>query len=207
MNMDPFAPLDEMLGMGQKNKTIFSGKSLVQQHDLYLTGEIKSAEHYTDWFELLRSAGKSDIIKIHINCYGGDLFTAIQLMRCMTESDGNLVTSVEGACMSAATMIFLASESFEVSEHSAFMFHNYSGISIGKGGEMFEQISFEKKWFNKLVNNVYKDFLTDAEINDIEHGKDLWLDGDEVVVRLKKMGKLETKSQIEMDLGEEDEES
>jgi len=205
--MDPFAPLDEMLGMGQKNKTIFSGKSLVQQHDLYLTGEIKSAEHYTDWFELLRSAGKSDIIKIHINCYGGDLFTAIQLMRCMTESDGNLVTSVEGACMSAATMIFLASESFEVSEHSAFMFHNYSGISIGKGGEMFEQISFEKKWFNKLVNNVYKDFLTDAEINDIEHGKDLWLDGDEVVVRLKKMGKLETKSQIEMDLGEEDEES
>jgi len=207
MNMDPFAPLDEMLGMGQKNKTIFSGKSLVQQHDLYLTGEIKSAEHYTDWFELLRSAGKSDIIKIHINCYGGDLFTAIQLMRCMTESNGNLVTSVEGACMSAATMIFLASESFEVSEHSAFMFHNYSGISIGKGGEMFEQISFEKKWFNKLVNNVYKDFLTDAEINDIEHGKDLWLDGDEVVVRLKKMGKLETKSQIEMDLGEEDEES
>ena len=207
MNMDPFAPLDEMLGMGQKNKTIFSGKSLVQQHDLYLTGEIKSAEHYTDWFELLRSAGKSDIIKIHINCYGGDLFTAIQLMRCMTESDGNLVTSVEGACMSAATMIFLASESFEVSEHSAFMFHNYSGISIGKGGEMFEQISFEKKWFNKLVNNIYKDFLTDAEINDIEHGKDLWLDGDEVVVRLKKMGKLETKSQIEMDLGEEDEES
>jgi ATP-dependent protease ClpP protease subunit len=205
--MDPFAPLDEMLGMGQKNKTIFSGKSLVQQHDLYLTGEIKSAEHYTDWFELLRSAGKSDIIKIHINCYGGDLFTAIQLMRCMTESNGNLVTSVEGACMSAATMIFLASESFEVSEHSAFMFHNYSGISIGKGGEMFEQISFEKKWFNKLVNNVYKDFLTDAEINDIEHGKDLWLDGDEVVVRLKKMGKLETKSQIEMDLGEEDEES
>jgi len=207
MNMDPFAPLDEMLGMGQKNKTIFSGKSLVQQHDLYLTGEIKSAEHYTDWFELLRSAGKSDIIKIHINCYGGDLFTAIQLMRCMTESNGNLVTSVEGACMSAATMIFLASESFEVSEHSAFMFHNYSGISIGKGGEMFEQISFEKKWFNKLVNNIYKDFLTDAEINDIEHGKDLWLDGDEVVVRLKKMGKLETKSQIEMDLGEEDEES
>ena len=204
MNMDPFAPLDEMLGMGQKNKTIFSGKSLVQQHDLYLTGEIKSAEHYTDWFELLRSAGKSDIIKIHINCYGGDLFTAIQLMRCMTESDGALVTSVEGACMSAATMIFLASESFEVSEHSAFMFHNYSGISIGKGGEMFEQISFEKKWFNKLVNNVYKDFLTNAEINDIEHGKDLWLDGDEVVVRLKKMGKLETKSQIEMDLGEED---
>ena len=28
MNADPFGPLDEMLGMGQKNKNIFSGKSL-----------------------------------------------------------------------------------------------------------------------------------------------------------------------------------
>jgi ATP-dependent protease ClpP protease subunit len=108
--------------------------------------------------------------------------------------------------MSAATMIFLASESFEVSDHSAFMFHNYSGISIGKGGEMYEQISFEKKWFNKLVNNIYKDFLTSEEIKDIEQGKDLWLDGDEVVLRLKKMGKFEVKQQLELDLDEENEE-
>lgn len=202
---DPFGPLDDILGMGQKNKNIFSGKSLVQQHDLYLTGEIKSADQYTDWFELLRSAGKSDIIKIHINCYGGDLFTAVQLMRCITESHGNIITSVEGACMSAATMIFLASESYEVSDHSAFMFHNYSGITIGKGGEMYEQINFEKKWFNKLVNNIYKDFLTPEEIKDIEHGKDLWLDGDEVVIRLKKMGKFEVDKQLSLELGEEGE--
>lgn len=205
MNMDPFMPLDDLLGMGQKNKNIFSGKSLVNQHDLYLSGEIKSSDQYTDWFELLRSAGKSDIIKIHINSYGGDLFTAVQLMRCITESHGNIITSVEGACMSAATMIFLASESFEVSDHSAFMFHNYSGITIGKGGEMFEQVSFEKRWFNKLVNNIYKDFLTVEEIEDIENGKDLWLDGDEVVIRLKKMGKFEVDKQLSLELGEEDE--
>ena len=106
--------------------------------------------------------------------------------------------------MSAATMIFLASESYEVSDHSAFMFHNYSGITIGKGGEMYEQINFEKKWFNKLVNNIYKDFLTTEEIKDIEHGKDLWLDGDEVVIRLKKMGKFEVDKQLSLELGEEE---
>lgn len=206
MNVDPLGPLDDILGTGQKNKNIFSGKSLVQQHDLYLSGEIKSSDQYTDWFELLRSASKSDIIKIHINSYGGDLFTAIQLMRCIIESNGNIVTSVEGACMSAATMIFLASESFEVSDHSAFMFHNYSGISIGKGGEMFEQISFEKKWFNKLVNNIYRDFLTPEEIKDIEQGKDLWLDSDEVIIRLKKLGKFDGKEQLELDLNKESEE-
>ena len=67
--MDPMG-LDELLGMGQKNKNMFPGKSIVSKHDLYLTGEIKAADQYTDWFELIRSGGKSDIITIHINSYG-----------------------------------------------------------------------------------------------------------------------------------------
>lgn len=200
-NMDPLG-LDELIGMGQKNKTIFSNKSLVQQHDLYLTGEIGPADQYTDWFELLRNASKSDIIRIHINSYGGDLFTAVQLMRCITESEGNIIASVEGACMSAATMVFLQADTFEVSEHSAFMFHNYSGISIGKGGEMFAQVSFEKKLFDKLMNKVYSEFLSENEIKDILEGRDLWLDGDEVITRLKSMKK--DAEQLELKLGDDD---
>ena len=35
--------------------------------------------------------------------------------------------------------------------------------------------------------------------------KDLWLDGDEVVIRLKKMGKFEVDKQLSLELGEEDE--
>ena len=124
--------LDELLGMGQKNKTIFANKQIVSKHDLYLTGDIGPADQYTDWFELLRNGSKSDIVTIHINSYGGDLFTAIQLMRCIQESDAVITVSVEGACMSAATMVFLQAQSFEVSDHSAFMFHNYSGIAVGK---------------------------------------------------------------------------
>ena len=37
--------LDELLGMGQKNKNMFPGKSIVAKHDLYLTGEIKAADN------------------------------------------------------------------------------------------------------------------------------------------------------------------
>ena len=69
--MEPMG-LDDLLGMGQKNKTIFPNKQVVTRHDLYLTGEIGPADQYTDWFELIRNAGKTDIINIHINSYGGD---------------------------------------------------------------------------------------------------------------------------------------
>ena len=197
--------LDELLGMGQKNKNMFPGKSIVAKHDLYLTGEIKAADQYTDWFELIRSGSKSDIITIHINSYGGDLFTAIQLMRCIQESDAIITASVEGACMSAATMVFLQAQSFEISDHSAFMFHNYSGIAVGKGAEMFAQVSFEKKLIDKMMKKVYNGFLSDTEIKDVLEGKDLWLDGEEVALRLKAMNK--DVEQLELDLDDDDEDN
>ena len=198
--IDPMG-LDELLGMGQKNKNMFPSKSIVAKHDLYLTGEIKAADQYTDWFELIRSGGKSDIITIHINSYGGDLFTAIQLMRCIQESDAIITASVEGACMSAATMVFLQAQSFEISAHSAFMFHNYSGIAVGKGAEMFAQVSFEKKLIDKMMKKVYNGFLSETEIKDVLEGKDLWLDGEEVALRLKAMKK--DVQQLELDLDDD----
>ena len=90
--------------------------------------------------------------------------------------------------MSAASMIFLQATVFEISEHSMFMIHNYSGGTIGKGGEMYDNIVYERKWSDNLLHKVYKDFLTEEEIHSVLNNKDLWLDGDEVLERIERMG-------------------
>jgi ATP-dependent protease ClpP protease subunit len=154
-------------------------------HTFYLSGLISKADDYIEWFEIIRNATEADIIKIHINSPGGDLFTAIQFMRVMGESQANIIASIEGACMSAATMIFLSAKGFEISEHSMFMFHNYSGGMMGKGGEMYDNIIYERKWSEKILRGVYSDFLTEDEIKSILDNKDIWMDGEEVVDRLK----------------------
>lgn len=154
-------------------------------HTFYLSGTIEESKEYTEWFDTIRNAGETDIVKIHINSPGGDLFTAIQFMRVLAESSATIVVSVEGACMSAATMIFLAGENFEVSEHSMFMFHNYSGMAIGKGGEMYDNIVHERKWSENILRSVYEDFLTEDEIKSILDNKDIWMDGQEVIKRIK----------------------
>jgi ATP-dependent protease ClpP protease subunit len=154
-------------------------------HTFYLSGTIEESKEYTEWFDTIRNAGETDIVKIHINSPGGDLFTAIQFMRVLAESSATIVVSVEGACMSAATMIFLAEENFEVSEHSMFMFHNYSGMAIGKGGEMYDNIVHERKWSENILRSVYDDFLTEDEIKSILDNKDIWMDGQEVIKRIK----------------------
>ena len=152
----------------------------------YLCGEIKPAEDYVEWFQILRAAGETDIIYIRINSEGGDLFSALQLVRAIQESNATIVCSVEGICMSAATLIFLSADRFELSDHTMFMFHNYSSGTIGKGGEMYDQITHFRSWSEKLFDSFYKDFLTPEEIKSMLDNKDIWLDADEVAKRLEK---------------------
>lgn len=162
----------------------FINKPITSLHTFYLSGTIEEPSEYVAWFEIMRNASEHDVIQIHINSYGGDLFTAIQFLRAIADTPAHVICSVEGACMSAATMVFLTADTFEVSEHSIFMFHNYSGGTIGKGGEMIDQLQHERKWSQHLLSRIYADFLTDAEIKSLLDNKDIWMDGEQVLKRL-----------------------
>lgn len=177
--------LAELFGKTVKQDERFFSKQLVNVHEFYLCGEIETPEEYIQWFDTIRHSGETDVIKIYINSPGGNVFTAIQFMRVLKESSAKIVMSVEGECASAATMIFLCGDSFEVSEHSMFMFHNYSSGVFGKGGEMFDQLKHERKWSESLLRGIYEDFLTEKEIVSILDNKDIWMTGDEIIDRLK----------------------
>ena len=175
----------ELLKSSQHSqKDSFVGRPIGHVHEFYLSGEIDSSDNYVEWFDTIRHAGESDVVKIYINSPGGDLFTAIQFMRVLAETEATVIASVEGACMSAATMIFLCAEQFEVTPHSMFMFHNYSGGTFGKGGEMIDQLQHERKWSEGLLREVYADFLSEDEITSILDNRDIWLDGKEILARL-----------------------
>jgi ATP-dependent protease ClpP protease subunit len=103
----------------------------------------------------------------------------------MGECNAQILASVEGECISAATFIFLAADAYAISEHSLFMCHNYRRALMGKGGEIFDMAVHERKWSEEFLKSVYKDFLTEAEITSILDGKDLWLATPEVVKRLQ----------------------
>lgn len=176
-------------------------KPVSQFYELYITGEINSADEYIPWFDMIRHADETDVVKIYINSYGGDLFTAIQFMRVLSETKATTIASVEGACMSAATMLFLSCSSWEVTPHSVFMFHNYSGGTIGKGGEMIDQLMHERKWSEGLMKEIYKDFLTDDEIDNMLNNRDYWMDGTEVGERLTKRNQiLEDRANMFLDM-------
>jgi ATP-dependent protease ClpP protease subunit len=178
--------LAEILGLPAKQDERIFSRPVANFHEFYLSGEIEGPENYIEWFQTIRHAGPSDIFKMYINSPGGDISAAIQFMRVIQESQATFIVSVEGICASAATMIFLMADNFEVSDYSMFMFHTYSGGVVGKGGEMWDQLKHERKWSEHMLKDIYKDFLTEKEIMSLLENKDIWMDGQEVVKRLKK---------------------
>lgn len=164
-------------------------KVAANYYEFYLSGAITAPEDYVEWFNIIRNATSNDVVKIYINSRGGDADTAIQFMRVLGETDAHVICSIEGSCMSAATMVFLCAQEFEITPHSLFMVHNYSGGIFGKGAEIYDQAVFERKWSMEFMQHIYKDFLTNSEISTLLDGKDMWMTSTEVMDRCQAMAK------------------
>jgi ATP-dependent protease ClpP protease subunit len=169
--------------------------AISHMHEFYITGEIEDPEYYIDWFHTIRHANPNDIVVLYINSPGGDGSTAIQFKAVIEDCPALVMASIEGDCMSAATMIALTCDQMIIADHSRFMIHNYSAMSMGKGNEMFDHITAERLWSENLMRDIYSGFLTDAEISQVLEGKDIWLNKEEVTKRLERRIKLQKKNQ------------
>lgn len=138
------------------------------------------------WFDILQSAGEDDLVVIHINCFGGDLFTAIQIVTQIKLCQAQVVCQIESACASAATMVALACDGLICYPHGYMMIHTSSGCSFGKQSDIKKEEEFYNPWLENFFNEIYKHFLTKKEIQEVLDGKDIWLHADEVVERFRK---------------------
>ena len=181
--------LEEIIKIKQNSNKLFASKPMATFHEFYLTGRIEEADQYIAVFDMIRHATSEDVVKIYVNSPGGDLFTALQFGRAMGDSDATIIVSVEGQCCSAATIIALAADMVELSNHCVWMCHNYSSGMIGKGHELHSQAEFERDWSIKLMKDVYDGFLSESEIQRMLNGADIWMGTDDVMERLNKRQK------------------
>lgn len=169
------------------DESAFVNQYVSNEYDLYLSEEIGSDVDYRSWFNILKNANQNDRVTIHINCYGGNVGTANQIVTFMKLCPAHIECRMEGMCFSAATMIFLAGDTFMVSESSNMMIHAYSiGYGSNKRHEVKIATKHQMKSLDKKFKKDYADFLTKKEINRMLKGVDLWLSPEEVIERLNK---------------------
>lgn len=151
----------------------------------YVTDEIEDIEMYIDLINTLKTAEPHDTVFIYLNTPGGDMSIAIQIISAIKQCQGTVVTALEGNVCSAGTLIFLSGHKFLINPNCTFMIHDYSQWVGGKGNEIHLQVNYYKEYFRKLANDIYGNFLTENEIESVLAGKDIWMDSDEVLRRLK----------------------
>lgn len=153
--------------------------------DVYIIGQIKGPQYYQDSIHVIRTANPDDRVNIYINSPGGRLDTAVQFINAMAYCEAPIHIHIDDECISAATFIAMHGDEYSVNPHSRFMFHNYSGGAVGKGGEIYDNAVFMRAWIEKYYSDIYKDFLTTKEISDILEGKDLYMDSEQFVERIQ----------------------
>jgi ATP-dependent protease ClpP protease subunit len=173
-------------GQFDKENMVSYGKQVKNIFHLWLIDEIGDARCFLKWFDILQSAGEDDLVVIHINCFGGDLFTAIQIVTQIKLCQAQVVCQIESACASAATMVALACDGLICYPHGYMMIHTSSGCSFGKQSDIKKEEEFYNPWLENFFNEIYKHFLTKKEIQEVLDGKDIWLHADEVVERFRK---------------------
>lgn len=152
--------------------------------DFYLPENIGPVSDFIDFLRAVGDTRQNDNVTIHINSYGGDVVTALNIIDVLKTSPANIVISVEGNCCSAASMIMLAGNEWEIMPHSYIMIHSYSAARFGKRNEINASFEFDKKWLDGTFREIYEKFLTDDEIEKVLAGQDLYFTADECLERL-----------------------
>ena len=152
--------------------------------DFYLINVIEDVNNYIDFLRAVDSCRPQDEIIVHINCYGGELDVGMNIYDSLIGSDANVTISVEGVCASCASMIMLAGNQWNVTPHSYVMIHEWSGCEHGKWHEIKAQFKYDETIVENQFRKIYKNFLTDEEIELCLNGKDFYFDSEETVKRL-----------------------
>ena len=163
---------------------IFS-KEVVSNHYLItLNDEIGAASEYSELIALLKFANENDVIEIEINNNGGCVDTALQIKNAISECKAQVITCLNVAAHSAASVIMLAGHSYKIGKYASMVIHEgFSGLS-GKPSDIRKHIDFYNKQLDRIVTEVYSEILTEEEIKSVLNGLELILDDTELMKRL-----------------------
>lgn len=184
----------------QKQETklfhIYEAQIVHHVYHIYLSHELQAPTHYADMIFQIATAGENDIVVMHLNTPGGNLNTGIQIINALRATNAHVVCSLEAEAHSMASLIFLAGDEFIVHDNAIMLLHNYSGGVRGKGHEMVASVEGTRKWFQDTAKKIYYPFLSQAEIQRMFKGEDIYLHSDDIAKRLKKVvAKLEKERQ------------
>ncbi len=162
-------------------------------YDIRMNNEIKKSDLYKDVFTVLETATKNDLIRFHLNGYGGDAQTMIVLINKVRETEATTIMYVEGDVYSAHAFLALSGNYIVMSMYSFMMFHTISiygydcskvlgtDRTVSKALKCEQYLAVMVNQANQIIDSLK--YLTEEEKNYIKAGGDVYLDSVEFYKR------------------------
>lgn len=164
---------------------------------------IREPAHYFDLIQEMEELSEEDIVEFRIASGGGRLDGLVALLNAIKMTDAPVIGTLCGEAASAASILFLSCDGCRVLPNSTMMIHSASFGYVSHQSNMVSQATFVDKQARKILTEAYQDFLSSEELREVFHGKELWLDYDEINERLEKRDEIR-KARYEQEHGEID---
>lgn len=178
---------NDMIPMFKDQCEVSQSSSTYNAFDIYLDEEIKDPTYYRQAFQVLRSAQQGDLVRIYISTYGGSLTSAVMFKNNIEACQGEVVAIIEGEAYSAGSLIALSCPSIEVKPYATMMCHSAAFSSGGSVGTVRDHVDFVGKHAETIMEEVYRDFLSPTDLEDLRRGREIWLNHIEIGERLDRM--------------------
>lgn len=155
-------------------------------YDLYLGTFAEKDRGGHELFYTLRQAGDEDTLDIRIYSHGGSIEEGKQLQNIINEYfPGRTRTILDAAGYSMGAFAFCMGNERIIFENSTLMFHDYSHMVGGKGGEIESQVIHNSQSIRDFIYStiVPYGYITDDEFKKMLDGKDFWMDAVEICER------------------------
>jgi len=170
----------------EKPKLLITARQKVSnEYDISIRDAIDSNDYFADLIELLRTATQDDVFNLYFSTDGGMLDATQELLAAMSVTEALVVGHLTNKAISAGSIIFLNCHQWQVYAGSHMMVHQMSYSAGGGNQNVKGQVDFYARMNEKLVKNTYTGFLTDAEIESVLHGKDVYIEDVDVAQRLE----------------------
>ena len=172
--------LEELLMMPQEQKGLI--RTITQQmhtHLVFIDDDIVAPSAYRDVIHCLATCSENDSVNMLVNSSGGRTDSIWQVIEAMKGCRGQVSVTVIGAAYSAASMLACMAPECYISDSAEFMLHTAHYGSIGTVPNVKGQTDFATRQINKLLDQAYKGFLTDKELEELKNGKEFWFDSEE----------------------------
>lgn len=170
----------------EKPKLLITARQKVStEYDVSIRDAIDSNDYFADLIELLRTATQEDVFHLYFSTDGGMLDATQELLAAMSVTQATVVGHLVNKAVSAGSIIFLNCHEWQVYAGSHMMIHQMSYSTGGGNQNIKGQVDFYSKMNENLVRDNYTGFLTEAEIESVLHGKDVYLEDVEVADRLE----------------------